>query len=205
MSRYAKSKSPVRDLAIIAKTVAGGCSVPKELHSAVRSEVRARHGVGPAAGEVGGEGGHGTGTVQIVDPCTDGRWDALARSHGRLFESPRWLAAMRDAFGVVPSASLVEDGTGAVVAGLAVATIDDCIGRRLMSLPFSDYSDPIGPAADAYFASLLDPWLAASVAYGIRTRRCDLVDAEPRLTQRGASGVARCRPSALDATSCGRD
>ncbi|MEL7208428.1 MAG: GNAT family N-acetyltransferase, partial [Actinomycetota bacterium] len=123
--------------------------------------------------------------VISVDPCRDDRWAELARDHGGLFESPPWLASIRDAYGVRPEARIVIDGDGRSLAGMAAAVIDDGLGRRRSSLPFSDYTDPIGPAVDANLDRLVVPLVDGPEPFAVRTRRSDLAGADPRLVERG--------------------
>lgn len=120
-----------------------------------------------------------------VDPCSDPRWSDLAATQGRLFESPAWLAAIRDAFGVTPEATILVDESDRTVAGLAVGRVDDALGLRFSTFPFSDYNDPIGPLADDEAATLLAPWIDGAAPYAIRTRRDDLASGAGGLSERG--------------------
>lgn len=120
-----------------------------------------------------------------VDPCSDPRWKDLAAGYGRLFESPAWLAAIRDAFGIAPEATVLIDESDGAVAGLAVGRVDDSLGLRFSTFPFSDYNDPIGPLAAAKTETLLVPWIDSAAPYMIRTRRNDLAQGESDLIERG--------------------
>lgn len=126
--------------------------------------------------------------LATVDPCSDPRWSDLATSYGRLFESPAWLAAIRDAFGIAPEATMLLDESDQPVAGLAVGRIDDALGLRFSTFPFSDYNDPIGPLADTQGETLLAPQIGGEAPYAIRTRRHDLAESISGLIERGRAG-----------------
>lgn len=94
--------------------------------------------VAPAPGEL-----H---RVRIVglDPRSDPRWERLVvRRGGTLFNSPAWLGTVADTYGFTPEAYLALDAAGEPTAGLAFCRVDDALGRRIVSFPFSDYSDPL--------------------------------------------------------------
>jgi CelD/BcsL family acetyltransferase involved in cellulose biosynthesis len=121
------------------------------------------------------------GSIVIADPCRDPRWTALlARHAGGLFQSPPWLAALAEAYGFRPQACLVETAAGAAAAGVAYCELDDVLGRRILSLPFSDASDPLVDTIPSW-----DRLLGHLVAQGVPVRlRCldnPLVRADPRL------------------------
>lgn len=74
----------------------------------------------------------------VIDPCTETAWADLARRRGSVFHSPAWLRVLRDGYRLQPRAVLSGDG------GFAWVEIDDVRGRRLVSLPFTDFAGPIG-------------------------------------------------------------
>jgi hypothetical protein len=155
--------------------LAGGSgSIPvhvPSLEPVVSGRVESAHGVASVEGVEG---------VEVVDPCTDHRWSALVTSQGGLFQSPPWLRAIRDAFGVRPAAVVVcRDGRP--VAGLAYAEVDDAVGRRLSTFPFSDYCDPVGTVSTERWALLTAAPLAAGIPYSLRARRHPVVDGDTRL------------------------
>ena len=120
--------------------------------------------------------------IATVDPAVDPAWAALLARHGTsLFHSPPWLGALRDAYGFTASAAIVEGRAGEPLAGIAYCDVDDLLGRRILSLPFSDACDPLvesAPAWNQLFRSL--------AAHGVPVRlRCldnPLVRADRRLT-----------------------
>src|SRR5262245_36492374 len=95
-----------------------------------------------------------------IDPANDPAWAALLAAHpSGLFHAPPWLAALRDAHGLVASAYVVTKATGEPEAGVAFCEVADPLGRRILSLPFSDAGDPlVGSSAawDQLFARLVE-------------------------------------------------
>lgn len=79
-----------------------------------------------------------------VDPATDRDWASLVQAHtSDVFHSPEWINVLTDAYGFAVRASLALDPSGEVVGGLVYADIDDFLGPRIVSLPFSDFCDPL--------------------------------------------------------------
>ncbi len=86
-----------------------------------------------------------------VDPLSDPRWASLSRlASANVFHSPAWIAALRDCYGFNPRAHLVVDSAGVAQGGIAFCEIDDELGGRLVSLPFSDSCDPLLPNPAAW-------------------------------------------------------
>ncbi|MEO8605672.1 MAG: GNAT family N-acetyltransferase [bacterium] len=84
-----------------------------------------------------------------VDAQRDARWLALHAAHGgSLFNCPPWLASLEDAYGFHSEGFLLLDASGAPRAGLPFCRIADLLGERVVSLPFSDYADPLLGSAD---------------------------------------------------------
>lgn len=81
--------------------------------------------------------------VELVDPVTDERWAHLARGDGSLFSSPPWLSALNRAYGFEVEAWITHDTDGNVTGGLPLIQLGSGQWRRLCSLPFSDYCNPI--------------------------------------------------------------
>ncbi|MFA9432456.1 GNAT family N-acetyltransferase [Egicoccus sp. AB-alg2] len=87
----------------------------------------------------------GVATLAVVDPVDDTAWDQLVRQHpfGTVFHSPPWLRALQDTYGFRFRANLALDGEGRPRAGLVHSRIEDPLGSRVLSLPFSDFCDPL--------------------------------------------------------------
>jgi hypothetical protein len=89
--------------------------------------------------------------VLSVDPLSDPRWTELRRLPAAgLFHSPPWMAALKDCYGFVPQAFVVVDEANTARGGVAFCEIDDELGRRIVSLPFSDACDPLLASAAAW-------------------------------------------------------
>ena len=92
-------------------------------------------------------------TVECVDPTNDPRWLALLhQSSAGLFHSPPWLRALSEAYGFTVRAYCATDAAGEPVGGLAFCEIADALGRRLVSVPFSDVCDPLVSSPEAWNA-----------------------------------------------------
>jgi len=84
--------------------------------------------------------------VVRIDPLRDRRWRSFLAGSGKasVFHTPEWLEALRRTYGYEPAAvaTLGENGelSGAVVYCLVKSWLT---GRRLVSLPFSDFCEPL--------------------------------------------------------------
>jgi len=83
-------------------------------------------------------------TIDQINPCSDVRWTELQRHGGSLFTSEPWLRAVASTYGLEPLARILTDATGTPLAGLAFCELDDPLGRRRVSFPFSDFHGPVG-------------------------------------------------------------
>lgn len=96
-------------------------------------------------------------TVQPWDGAfASGEFPAGAR--GSLFVSRPWLSALTATYGFSVLGSMLTVG-GEVAAAIPYCDIEDIGGRRIVSLPFSDYADPfVGSSED--WELLVAPLLA---------------------------------------------
>ena len=91
-----------------------------------------------------------TAAVQRIDPLADHEWlDFVETSpSAEVFHHPRWLQLLRAQYGYEIDAPCVANGNG-IEAGIPIARVESRLtGRRLVSLPFSDFCAP-AIAADA--------------------------------------------------------
>lgn len=105
--------------------------------------------------------------LDIIDPSTYPGWDDLVLSHpeGTVFHSSSWGKVLRSAYRFTPKYfALVEDRKLAVAFPLM--EVDSFLtGKRAVSLPFTDYCDPLfGENLD--FSSISETVLE----YGIKSR-----------------------------------
>ena len=85
-------------------------------------------------------------TIACIDPRTDPLWCRLLErytSTGSLFHAPRWMQALTNTYGFEVRAYVALNLEGEPVAGLPFVRVEDPLGKRIVSLPFSDYCDPL--------------------------------------------------------------
>jgi CelD/BcsL family acetyltransferase involved in cellulose biosynthesis len=118
-----------------------------------------------------------------VDPRTSLVWRALiAQQRGSVFHSPDWIQVLSDTYGLDVCAHVLLDDVGAPVAGMALGRVADLIGERIVSLPFSDYCDPL--VGDfAQWNQLIAPLLAEGRPIIVRCLHNRLPLADDRFTQ----------------------
>ena len=82
--------------------------------------------------------------ILSVDPVTDPQWQRLlAKRTASVFHSPPWAGVLLDAYGLSIQAYVATDLAGEPVAGVPFCNVSDSVGSRIISLPFSDYCDPL--------------------------------------------------------------
>ena len=83
-------------------------------------------------------------SVHVLDPLTDTRWDAFLDQHllASVFHSRGWLDALKRTYGYEPFV-LTTSAQGPLENGLALCRVSTWLSRRLVSLPFSDYCEPL--------------------------------------------------------------
>jgi hypothetical protein len=125
-------------------------------------------------------------SVEIVDPLTDGRWEAFVgrAPKARVFHHRAWLALLRRVYGFPIFACCVVDRSGAIQGGAPLALVRGAFRRpRLACLPCSDRCAPLPEPDD-------DPAMAERVLWAVDMLRRDIrVPAEVR-------GQAAWHPSA---------
>ncbi len=118
-----------------------------------------------------------------VDPTADRRWEELMTGpRGSLFGSPPWLAALVDTYAFDVQADVLVDSEGLPVAGMAHVEIDDFRGRRIRSLPFCDYLDPVVESF-AQWQQLVSPLLALGVPLSLRCLSTEIPLGDERFTR----------------------
>jgi CelD/BcsL family acetyltransferase involved in cellulose biosynthesis len=107
----------------------------------------------PTSGNGWSASGSSLSPTVTVDPVVDPRWAALlSRQPSSLFHSPPWLRALRDTYGFELRADLRLDVTGRATSGIVYSPIHDAMDPRIVSLPFSDYCDPLLEGVEAWRA-----------------------------------------------------
>ena len=103
----------------------------------------------------------------MLDPLTDPAWPELVANsaQARIYHHPAWLGLLRGTYGYPVEAWCVEDESGRLLAGLAVAAVRSRLtGARLVSLPFSD-------SCEALYRKGVEPRDAGLAAVIERERR----------------------------------
>jgi CelD/BcsL family acetyltransferase involved in cellulose biosynthesis len=131
--------------------------------------------------------------VIIADAVTDPLWGRLVEQRRTsVFHSPAWLRVLQDTYGFPLRASMLRAAAGDPLGGLLYAEVDDIRGPRLVSLPFSDFCDPIVADAAA--------WQAVTAGVLGDARRFDMrcVHSEEPLHDPRLAEVGRARWHAIE-------
>ncbi len=81
--------------------------------------------------------------TKIIFPLADRRWISLVEKNpSSVFHSPGWIKAVSGTYGFPVKAAVVERD-GEYIAGLHFAAVEDELGRRVVSMAFSDFCDPV--------------------------------------------------------------
>jgi len=132
-----------------------------------------------------------------IDPITDARWLTLVNKRSStVFHAPAWLMVLSDTYGFDIRAQVVIDESGQARAGLVYAHVHDLLGKRIVSLPFSDYTDPIVDNPDDW-EQLVQPLIASGQALSVRTLHNAVPLSDPRFTL-----VKRARWHRIDVRCC---
>jgi CelD/BcsL family acetyltransferase involved in cellulose biosynthesis len=117
--------------------------------------------------------GGSTLTARTVDPLSDHPWSQLVSSlSSSLFHSPQWMSVINKTYGIPLHARILLE-QGRPVAGVAWCDVDDVLGRRKVTLAFSDYCDLLASAPgqrEALAESIIDeglPWVLRTLAKGM--------------------------------------
>lgn len=80
-----------------------------------------------------------------IDPLNDPRWSDLESRmpYGSIFTSSKWLRVLQRSYDFAIRCTAIEDASGRLTAAVPHVSISDVRGKRLVSLPFSDYCDPL--------------------------------------------------------------
>jgi lipid II:glycine glycyltransferase (peptidoglycan interpeptide bridge formation enzyme) len=93
--------------------------------------------------------------VRAFDPLSDPRWDGFVRahSHGSVFHTSGWLRALRQTYGYEPVVFTTSSSSGELRDAILCCAVRSWLtGRRLVSVPFADYCDPLVERSDALSA-----------------------------------------------------
>jgi CelD/BcsL family acetyltransferase involved in cellulose biosynthesis len=90
--------------------------------------------------------------VIIIDPLCNALWNELIESHplASLFHSVEWLRSLATTYEFEIKAVIKTDKQGHAIAGIHYCSFDDERGKRIVSLPFSDFSDALVQSLDEW-------------------------------------------------------
>jgi CelD/BcsL family acetyltransferase involved in cellulose biosynthesis len=92
--------------------------------------------------------------IHKLDPLEDARWQSLVDRHpqGSVFHTTGWLDALRQTYGYKPVVFTTSSPTGELTNGLLFCRVKSWLtGQRMVSLPFSDYCEPLCDAEELEF------------------------------------------------------
>ena len=93
-------------------------------------------------------------TVHKLDPIRDRRWQAFVEGHpnGSVFHTSAWLEALRQTYNYQPVVFTTSAPTGDLSNGLLFCRVRSWLtSLRMVSLPFSDYCDPLCTSEETEF------------------------------------------------------
>ena len=124
-------------------------------------------------------------TTITLDPTVDPRWEQLLTTRAAdVFHSPPWLRALRDTYDLHFEAQVLTDAGGTPVAGFVYALIDDVMDPRTVSLPFSDFCDPLVSTASEW-AAVTEGVLEPDRRFHLRCLHSELPLDDPLLSPSG--------------------
>lgn len=119
--------------------------------------------------------------VVQIEPISDPRWERFVVGlDSSVFHSTAWLRVLNETYGLPIHAYLLTNGDGEAVAGIPYSPIQDFKGRRLVSLPFSDFTDPLVTDA-AQWDTLLNTLLGENSPFFTRCVHNELPLGDARL------------------------
>jgi CelD/BcsL family acetyltransferase involved in cellulose biosynthesis len=109
-----------------------------------------------------------------VQPQDDPRWQTLlTRAGSSVFHSPEWFRVLAETYDFDVSAHIILDPAGQPAAGLAFVPVTDVWRSRIVSLPFSDYCDPL-VQDHRQWRALVEPLLASGHGFSLRCLHNDV-------------------------------
>lgn len=92
--------------------------------------------------------------IILIDPINNSLWHNLIQTHcfASVFHSPDWLRTLVDTYQFEVKAVVKTNGNGQAVAGMPYCLLDDQRGKRIISLPFSDFTDALVDNMDEWDA-----------------------------------------------------
>lgn len=112
--------------------------------------------------------------IICIDPLTDPLWERLLDEYpSSAFHSRAWLRVLTHTYGLQVRANVLVNSTGEPQAGFPFCSMEDIKERRIASLPFSDYCDPLVGDLDKWNC-LIEELLAEQCLVSIRCLHNDI-------------------------------
>src|SRR5579864_1997169 len=112
--------------------------------------------------------------IVSVDPRIDPAWATLVqKTASSVFHSPSWIQVLTDTYGWEAHAHVLLDDRDQPCAGIPFCRIADCLGERIVALPFSDYCDPL-VLDDQCWQVLIDCLLSQRLPVAVRCLHNDI-------------------------------
>ena len=91
--------------------------------------------------------------LKTINPLESNLWNQLINcTPTTVFHSTEWISVIAKSYEWTPQADILVDERGEPVAGIAYFVIEDFRGQRIISLPFTDFCDPIAKSAEEWQA-----------------------------------------------------
>mgnify|MGYP001089363044 CR=1 FL=1 len=120
--------------------------------------------------------------MNCINPATDAKWRRLLEHYpSTLFHSPEWIRVVQQSYDLNIQAHVLSDDQGEPIAGMTFCRIDDIMDPRIVSMPFSDYCDPL-VQEDIHWTRLIERLQEAPCPIVIRCLFNDLPLSDERFT-----------------------
>jgi len=131
--------------------------------------------------------------VYTFDPLQDPRWPELLERHpsASMFHSKAWLDSLRRTYGYEPIGYTTSPPRSELANAMVFCHVDSSLtGRRLVSLPFSDHSEPLADKEEDLYDVL------GSLHRGLKREKWQYIEFRP-LNQWAAKSVGFERSQAF--------
>lgn len=121
-----------------------------------------------------------------INPFVDSRWDTFLKTTraATVFHTTEWMSVIRDTYGYECRVLATQGPDRVLTSGLPYCVVDSYVtGKRLVSLPFSDYCAPLGDRSSDAARIVIGMKQIAAVTQSRRVdiRGCDGIDASGSL------------------------
>lgn len=123
-------------------------------------------------------------TLKHIDPRLDPIWLKLLEKYpSSVFHSPAWLDVLAATYNFEPTAYVAVDDDGEPLYGIPYFHIQDITGADVLSLPFSDFCDPLVESQEQWDA-LMDGLLELDCPITVRALNNDIPRNDERFYER---------------------